>query len=554
MSHLIEHLKRCALPRLPLNAVMPDFVSGSAYPRARGSPGLWLGLITGLLPWIASAETGTLPPPPNLVVILADDMGYGDPRCYNHESKIPTPNLDRLAAGGMRFTNAHTPSAVCTPTRYGLLTGRYCWRTRLKQGVLDGFDPPLLEEGQMTIARMLKQRGYSTACIGKWHLGMNWVRKDGTPVPQREGAATGFRDGFDVDYTRRLTGGPNDAGFDWYFGLSASLDMSPYCFIENGRTVGSPDIRTPEAKDPWLNQVPGVTAKGFTLEGVLPELTRKATDYIKERKAASNPFFLYLPLTSPHLPVVPNKDFEGRSKAGKYGDFVVETDAAVGAVLDALETTGASRNTLVLFTSDNGGLWHWWDFQETDDVAGGRLTPRGKLNQSFGHQSNGRLRGTKADIWEGGHRVPFIARWPARIKAGGVSSELVGLVDCMATFAAIAGARLPSNAAEDSYDILPALLSPKPPRPVRDHAVFHSLHGEFAITQGDWKFVPSRGSGGFSAPRRVEPKPGEPVGQLYNVRDDPEETRNLYSKYPEHVTRLGDLLRAIQTKGRSVER
>jgi len=491
---------------------------------------------------------------PNIVLILADDMGYGDPQCYNPESKIPTPNLNRLAASGIRFTRAHTPSAVCTPTRYGLLTGRYCWRTRLKAGVLDGFDPPLIEQGRWTLASMLKRHGYETACVGKWHLGMQWTARDGSRVPFRADPESGFRPGFDVDFTHPVTGGPNDAGFDWYYGISASLDMSPYCFIENRRTVGVPDIRTPEDRSLWMNQAPGLRTKDFTLEGVLPELTRKATAYIRERQGKNKPFFLYVALTSPHLPIVPNREFEGRSKAGRYGDFVAETDAAVGAILDALEAASAAGDTLVLFTSDNGGLWHWWEFREADDVAFGKISARGQNAKSYGHQSNGPWRGTKADIWEGGHRVPFIVRWPGHIQPGSVSDQLAVLVDLMATFAEITGARLPSNAGEDSFSLLPALLHRKPTRPPREHAVYHSLRGEFAVEQGDWKLMLHRGSGGFSIPREVRPKPGEPVGQLYNLRTDPHETQNVYAEHPDIVERLSRLLEKIQREERSAPR
>ena len=476
---------------------------------------------------------------PNIVIVLADDLGYGDLACYNSRSRIPTPNLDRLAAGGVRFTDAHTPSAVCTPTRYGLLTGRYCWRTHLKNGVLDGFDPPLIDPGRLTLASLLTRQGYATACVGKWHLGMQWKRQDGGKVPLREFSG-GFRPGYDVDYTAPLTGGPNDVGFDWYFGISASLDMSPYCFIENRHTVGIPAERTRDDKTLTMNQVPGVQTADFRLEDVMPVCTRKAVEYIAGRKNAKQPFFLYMPLTAPHLPVVPTHEFEGRSKAGTYGDFVAEMDDAVGAVMRALDAGGLASNTLVYFTSDNGGLWHWWDFVEADDVAGGRITPRGAAVKKFSHQSNGELRGTKADIWEGGHRVPFIARWPGRIRGGGVSDALICLTDMMATCAGITGAVLPAGAGEDSVSMREALLDPRAPG--RRDVVLHSLHGSFAIREGEWKLVESRGSGGFSSPRTVKAKPGEAQGQLYNLRRDPRETRNVYLENPEMVDRLSKLL------------
>lgn len=477
---------------------------------------------------------------PNIVVILADDLGYGDLRCYNPNSKIPTPNLDRLAAQGVRFTDAHTPSAVCTPTRYGLLTGRYAWRTWLTAGVLDGFDPPLIERGRLTVPALLKRRGYETACVGKWHLGMEWLRRDGTPVPRRDTVSGGFRPGSDVDFTKPVSGGPRSAGFDWFYGISASLDMSPYCFLENERTAGIPTVATPEDRSLFMNQVPGVRTPDFRLEDVQPVLTRKACDYIRARKGSAKPFFLYLAFASPHLPVVPNESFLGKSQAGRYGDFVAEMDASVGEVLRALEASRLSENTMVLFTSDNGGLWHWWEFEEADDRAMGKTTDRGRYVKDFGHQSNAHLRGTKADIWEGGHRVPFIVRWPGVSKPGSVSSSLIGLNDLMATCAEITGERLPDDAGEDSISFLAAVRDPS--ARTREDVILHSLHGTFAIRQGDWKLVPARGSGGFSSPRQVKPKAGEPAGQLYNLRADPRETKNLYLDHPEIVSRLENLL------------
>jgi arylsulfatase A len=269
---------------------------------------------------------------PNIVFILADDLGYGDLSCYNAQSRISTPNLDRLAKRGIRFTNAHTPSAVCTPTRYGLLTGRYAWRTRLDQGVLDGIDPPLIDKDRLTIASLLRRQGYNTACVGKWHLGMQWTRKDGTPVPLRSTFAGGFRDGRDVDFSKPTSGGPNAVGFDYYFGIAGSLDMSPYCVIENDRVVARPEIETPRDMSLFMNQAPGVTPSGFDLHQVLPECARKACGFL-ERQSAAKPFFLYMPLTAPHLPIVPTPEFEGRSKAGRYGDYVMEMDAVAGSIL-----------------------------------------------------------------------------------------------------------------------------------------------------------------------------------------------------------------------------
>jgi len=401
---------------------------------------------------------------PNIVYILADDLGYGDVSCYNSESKIPTPNIDQLAAQGMRFTDAHTPSAVCTPTRYGILTGRYCWRTRLKYRVLDGFDPPLIEEDRLTVPALLKKSGYATGCVGKWHLGMQWTDSQGNPVPAVSiDRKIRPRVGDDVDFSQPITGGPTDRGFDWYFGISASLNMSPFCFIKNNRPVIIPRIPSERIHTEFLSVDKGVRSPDFTITSVMPTLTGQAVRYIERhsRESADQPFFLYFPLTAPHLPLVPNNEFRGKSQAGEYGDFVVEVDATVGAILDALQRSGLTENTLVIFTSDNGGLYHWWVPQEVDDLKNYRLNQRAKYVKERGHQGNAHLRGTKADIWEGGHRVPFIARWPDHVPAGTTSPELIELTDLMATSAAITETELPTGAGEDSRNILPALLGKK---------------------------------------------------------------------------------------------
>tara|TARA_R110002095_G_scaffold197961_1_gene177272 strand:+ start:2581 stop:4149 length:1569 start_codon:yes stop_codon:yes gene_type:complete len=486
---------------------------------------------------------------PNIVYILADDLGYGDLSCYNAESKIQTPHIDRLAAEGMKFTDAHTPSAVCTPTRYGILTGRYCWRTRLKYRVLDGFDPPLIKQDQTTVPSLLKQAGYDTACVGKWHLGMQWTDKNGQPVPavpidQRKRP----RVGDDVDYTKPVTGGPLANGFDFYFGISASLNMSPFCFIENDRPVIIPTIESERIKTEFLSVDQGMRSPDFTIRSVMPTLTGQAVRYIEQHSKASpeRPFFLYFPLTAPHLPLVPNDEFRGKSAAGEYGDFVLEVDATVGAIMEALQRTGVAENTLIIFTSDNGGLYHWWTPQETDDLKNYRLNHRAKYVKERGHQGNAHLRGTKADIWEGGHRVPFLVRWPGITPAGSTNDELVELTDLLATCAAITDTKLPAGAGEDSVNILPALRGKKSAQPLRDYGVHHSLWGHFAIRQGPWKMVPKRGSGGFTNAREVKPAEGEPTGQLYNLIDDPSETKNVWNEHPEVVERLSLILQKVQ--------
>lgn len=450
--------------------------------------------------------------PPNVVYILADDLGWGDLGCYNRDSAIPTPHADRLAREGIRFTDMHSPSSVCTPTRYGILTGRYAWRTRLERGVLWGYSPNLIEPGRMTVASLLRQHGYRTAAIGKWHLGLGEHEK--------------------TDYSRPLRPGPLDHGFEYFFGIPASLDMDPYLWVENDRAVELPTRRIEGRNQPrgvfWR---PGAIAPSFRLEEVLSTLTGRAVRYIRAQ-SPERPFFLYVALTSPHTPWLPGPAFRGKSKAGDYGDFVAETDDALGRILQALDETGLGKETLVIFTSDNGAHW----------------TPEDKAR--YAHRANAGWRGMKADIWEAGHRVPFLARWPGRIPAGTTSDYLGCLTDLAATLAELLGVELPPEAAEDSFSMLGALLARKDVRP-RPPVVLHSSEGMFAIREGPWKLIRGLGSGGFSEPRLVEPKPGEPAGQLYHLGRDPGETVNLYMKHPEIVARLETLLEDVRRKGRS---
>ncbi len=450
---------------------------------------------------------------PNIVFILADDMGYGDLGCYNAASRIPTPHIDRLAAQGMRFTDAHSPSAVCTPTRYGVLTGRYCWRSRLKRGVLNGYSPALIEPGRLTVPSLLKRQGYRTAAFGKWHLGLGSAEK--------------------TDYTRPLVPGPNAAGFDSFYGIPASLDMEPYVWVENERVQAAPTASVEGIRERrgifWRG---GPMAPGFRHDRVLPEITERAVAYVREQRAGQ-PFFLYLPLTAPHTPWLAEPRFRGSSGAGEYGDFAAMVDDAVGRVLHALEARGLAGETLVIFTSDNGA--HWLP---------------GEIER-WGHRANHMLRGQKADIWEGGHRVPFIARWPGQVRAGSTSAQLTCLTDLMATAAEIVGFELPPDAGEDSYSLLPALLGQSPGASARDAVVHHSGDGHFAIRQGPWKLIPVRGSGGFTPPKLYQPKPGEPPGELFNLAEDPSEQRNLYLERPEVAARLAALLDRYRREGRS---
>jgi arylsulfatase A len=451
---------------------------------------------------------------PNIVYVLADDLGWGDLHCYNSLSGIPTPNLDRLAAEGMRFTDMHSPSAVCTPTRYGILTGRYCWRTELKKGVLWGYSPNLIDEGRLTVPALLKKHGYYTAGVGKWHLGLGSGEK--------------------TDYSKALKPGPLDHGFDYYFGIPASLDMEPYVYVENDRATEQPSASTPGSTTPrgvfWRG---GPKAPKFDFRNVLPTLINRATSIVEERARRKDvPWFLYLPLTAPHTPWLPASANKGQSKAGDYGDFVVAVDEAVGSILRVLDETKQTDNTLFIFTSDNGADW-----KEED-------------KEKYAHRANAHWRGEKADIWEAGHRIPFMARWPKHIRAGTASSHLGCLTDLFATVADVVGAVLPDGAGEDSFSLTPALFH-RTVGPVRKSVVHHSSEGMFAIREKDWKLVAGLGSGGFSKPQRLEPGPGDPIGQLYNLRQDPAEKQNLYAKHPDVVQRLTQLLQKVQSDGRS---
>ena len=480
---------------------------------------------------------------PNIVLVLADDLGWGDPQSYQSDSKIPTPSIDRLASEGIRFTDAHSPSSVCTPTRYGLMTGRYAWRTRLKNGVLDGFDPALLGENEDNLARMLKRVGYQTHCVGKWHLGMQWTGKDGKPIDNRI-VANGFRQGLDVDFSIPTTGGPLDVGFDTYFGISASLDMSPYSFIRGNRVTAIPNMITSEDRDGmFMNQVPGVTDEVFRYEDVLPRIALEASTIIKQSENEATPFFLYVPLASPHLPVVPNQEWIGKSDAGKYGDFVAATDHALGEILGALDETGQTGNTLVIFTSDNGGLFHWWDFRADDDGGAAPRTDRGDEVRRFAHQSNADWRGTKADIFEGGHRVPFLVRWPGKTEMGKVVSATVELTDVFATLSDLVGEAGQGTSGMDSFSMLPLFNGEADS--IRPFAIHHSSRGLFAIRSGDWKLIDGHGSGGFTQPRYLQDS--EEDGQLYNLATDPQETKNLFAEEGSRVDSMIRLLNHVKS-------
>jgi arylsulfatase A len=451
---------------------------------------------------------------PNIVYILADDLGWGDLRCYNPQSGVPTPHADRFAQQSMRFTDMHSPSAVCTPTRYGILTGRYCWRTRLNKGVTWGYDPCLIDEHRLTVPAMLRQHGYYTAGVGKWHLGL--------------GANS------HTNYAEPLRPGPATSGFDYYYGIPASLDMDPYLYFENDRPVEMPTAHTDGSTEPrgvfWRA---GAMAPHFDFSEVLPTLTRKTVSLLKERAAhPEQPFFLYFALPAPHTPWMPEPAFRGKSTAGIYGDFVAQVDDTFGQVLRAIDESGLAGNTLVIVTSDNGADWKVSD------------------KQLFAHRANANWKGEKADIWDAGHRIPFMARWPGKIQANTVSNQLGCLTDLMSTVAGIVGHKLARDAGEDSYDLSPALLG-KADKPIRDAIVHHSNDGMFSIRQGEWKLELGLGSGGFTTPVRIDPRPGGPKGQLYRMSKDPTEADNLWLKYPDVVARLTALLEKYERQGYS---
>ncbi len=435
-------------------------------------------------------------PLPNIVIILADDMGYGDPQCFNPDSKIPTPNLNALARGGMMFTDAHSAGATCIPSRYGLLTGRS--PIREKHSTID--------PERMTLGKLLKQRGYRTAMVGKWHLGFDEMDKS--------------------KWQQHMPGGPCERGFDSFFGLWASLDIPPYFYMRDSHAQAMPTERIEKrnATDNQWNNIQGEfwrgggIAPGFEMEAVTQELTAEAVNVVNRLAVQDEPFFLYFALPSPHTPWLPGDSFRGRSNAGLYGDFVVEVDDCVGRVMAALIERGVSDNTLVIFTSDNGPVWY------------------AKDTERYGHNSAGTFKGMKGDSWEGGHRMPFIAVWPQVIEAGGTSNHLIGFTDMMATFAAITGQALPDTQAFDSTNIYPLLRGEDVQLPTT-----HVLRNG-TVRKGDWKLIPFLGSGGFSQPRRITPTPGGPQGQLYNLKEDPEEKNNLWLSRPDKVNELEGLL------------
>ncbi len=456
---------------------------------------------------------------PNIVLILADDLGFGDLSCNNPNSKIRTPRLDRLAAEGINFVDAHSPSGVCTPTRYGVLTGRYCWRTRLKRGVLSGASEPLIEPGRLTLSAMLAAKGYATGHFGKWHLGRRWSLKnpEGKVAPPN------------IDWSRPALYCPLDAGFTYSFELARPA----WAFMENRRVLTEPaepfDLTHIPAHIVGPNNNKGFRQPGFTFEHMIPAWVEKANAFIKRNAAARQPFFIYFAPICPHRPINPNAAFWGKSGCGIFGDFVIELDAAVGSLLDQLQRSGVADNTLIIFTADNGAETNTYGHIKT-----------------YNHWSSAGRRGCKRDLYEGGHRVPFLARWPGQITPGSTSKEIICITDLMATTAAVIGHKLPPNAGEDSFNILPALRSEKLATPIREATVHHSGRGKFAIRQGDWVFIDAPSGADNREPQTVLEtlgvQPHQQPAELFNLRTDPNQTVNLLAAHPEKAQALKSLL------------
>ncbi len=475
-----------------------------------------------------SKETATTPP--NIIYVLADDLGYGDIAAFNENGKIQTPNIDKMAADGMKFTDAHSASAVCTPTRYSILTGRYAWRSKLKSGVLTGKSKALIPNTRTTVASMLKKNGYQTAFIGKWHLGWDWSLTTDT-LGGNGWSSTDFDN---INFSKEVKNTPNDLGFDYTYGHSGSLDMAPYVYVENGKITAEPDrITVDTAKYTWWRK--GPTGADFIHEQVTPNFFNRAIDYV-DKSASNQPFFLYLALPSPHTPILPTPEWQGKSGLNPYADFVVMIDDYMGQLINTLEKKGLTDNTLVIFTSDNGCS------PEADFALLGKQ----------GHNPSYIYRGHKADIYEGGHRVPFVAKWPKVIDKGQTTDQLVCSTDLLATCADIMDYSLAENEGEDSYSLLP-FFENRETENTRKDIIHHSINGGFAIRRGDWKLIMDAGSAGWSFPnpKQVAAIDTLPPIQLYNLKNDPEEVVNLQAKESKKVAELTNLLSDQILNGRS---
>ena len=473
---------------------------------------------------------------PNIVILYADDMGYGDLGANNPASKIPTPHLDRLAREGMRFTDAHSSSGVCTPSRYALLTGRFHWRKF--HGIVNSFDPPVLDAAELTMPEMLKQHGYRTACVGKWHLGWNWsdIRKPGAqPQPATKGANKVYAPE-DFDWSKRISGGPLSHGFDYYFGDDVP-NFPPYAWFENDRVITHPSVPlniTPQTAEGNWEARPGPMTPGWDFYAVVPHITGKAVDWIAAQKGRNEPFFLYAPFNSPHAPIVPTGEYRGKSQAGGFGDFMTQTDAEVSRILRAIEENGFAENTLVIFSADNGAERYAYD----------RI-------RNFQHRSSGPLRGLKRDLYEGGHRVPFVVKWPGVVKPGSVSDALISQVDLFATLAAIVGHGLTAGIAPDSHDLL-AVWQQNAPSPRRS-IVHNTMANAYAVRHDHWVLIANKTGAHSNVPAWFDEENGyakhEHPGELYDLRADLAQKKNLYGQEPAKVKELTALLASIRAQG-----
>ncbi len=474
--------------------------------------------------------------PPNIVILYADDMGYGDLGVQNPDSKIPTPHLDKLASEGMRFTDAHSSSGICTPSRYALLTGRFHWR-KFHQ-IVNSFDPPAIDESELTLPELLKTKGYRTACIGKWHLGWNWsdILKPGAVDDAEVKGRNRIYPPAAFDWDKPISGGPLSHGFDDYFGDDVP-NFPPYAWFENDRVITEPTqplTITPETKEGSWEARPGPMVDGWDFYAVIPRLTQRAVEWIGDQKGKPEPFFLYVPFNSPHAPIVPTDKFTGASKAGGFGDFMVMTDDKVGQILGALADNGFDQNTIVIFTADNGAERYAYD----------RI-----LN--YGHRSSGPLRGLKRDLYEGGHRVPWIVRWPEVVAPGSVSDALVSQVDLFATLASIVEAEIPADTAHDSHNLVEVLKSGA--EGPRRSIVHNTMEGAYAIRSDQWLLIDAKTGAHSKVPPWFDEENGyEPnthPGELYDLGSDLAQRHNLYAEKPDTVRALMSLLEKIREQG-----
>ena len=481
---------------------------------------------------------------PNIVIIYADDMGYGDLNCQNPNSKIPTPNLNKLAAEGMRFTDAHSSSGICSPSRFALLTGTYHWRRQ--HDIVDAFGPPFFKDTDITLPQILKTKGYNTACIGKWHLGWEWAFKESlTQEEKLKGRKHKIYRHNEIDWEKPIKGGPLDRGFDYYFG-TGTINFPPYTWIENDRILETPtedlndkNIGYKTKEGEWEFR-PGPKVKDWNPYKVLPTITKKSLEWLNKQKK-EQPFFLYFALPSPHAPIIPNDEFDGKSQAGAYGDFIFQTDWVIGQVLNTLKQKGIEENTIVIFSSDNGTESYAW-------------TRAGK----YGHFSMGNFRGLKRDVWEGGHRVPFIVKWPGHVKKNTISNEVISQIDIMATLASITGIQMPKNAAPDSYDITPVIKKLKYKSPLREATIHNTYSSTWGIRKGDWLYINDSTGGHRALPKSFESLTGyknfNTKGLLFNMAKDPAQHVNLYEENPEKIKEMEGLIRKYRESSFSVRR